>query len=178
MQILLLLKISLYIFLIINIILMDIKKNYYDYEFTGLINIDPNLAYSLEDIKIIILTNFVINNKDNVSRITLKKSFLNRINELKKDSNIILTQKIRLSILLNFIRNEFVMKSTKNSYYYYDLPIDNSKSVEIYNLFIFGEILDDIFDDEYDDYNLKKKYELSEDSIDSIDSYDSDDSEL
>ena len=55
MQILLLLKISLYIFLIINIILMDIKKNYYDYEFTGLINIDPNLAYSLEDIKIIIL---------------------------------------------------------------------------------------------------------------------------
>ena len=68
------------------------------------------------------------------------------------------------------------MKSTKNSYYYYDLPIDNSKSVEIFNLFIFGEMLDDIFDDEYDDYYLKKKkYELSEDSIDS---YDTDDSEL
>ena len=158
---------------------MDIKKNYYDYEFTSLINIDHNLAYSLEDIKIIILKNFVstrlFDNIDNVSQITLKKSFLNRINELKKDSNIILTQKIRLSILLNFIRNEFVMKSTTNSYYYYDLPIDNSKSLEIYNLFIFGEILDDVFDDEYDDYNLKKKYELS---ADSIDSYDSDDSEL
>jgi hypothetical protein len=156
---------------------MDIKKNYYDYEFTDLIKLDPNLPYSLEDIKIIILNNFVIKNKDHISsQITLKNSFLNRINELKKDSNIILTQKIRLSILLNFIRNEFTMKSTKNSYYYYDLPIDNSKSVEIFNLFIFGEMLDDIFDDEYDDYYLKKKkYELSEDSIDS---YDTDDSEL
>ena len=154
---------------------MDIKKNYYDYEFIDLIGLNHDLPYSLQDIKVIILRDFVIKNQGKYSsQITLKKSFLNRVNELKRDSNITLTQKIRLSIFLNFIRNEFIMKSTKNSYYYYDLPIDNSKSVEISNLFIFGEMLDDIFDYEYDDYNLKK-YELSPDSIDSCDS---DDSEL
>jgi hypothetical protein len=146
---------------------MDIKKNYYDYEFIDLINLNPNLAYSLDDIKIIILQDFVIKNNDKSSMITLKKSFLNRINELKKDSNITLTQKIRLSIFLNFIRNEFILKNTRNSYYYFDLPIENSESIEIFNLFILGDLLDDLSDDEYTDNFVKENYELSTDSDDS-----------
>lgn len=146
---------------------MDIKKNYYDYEFIDLINLNPNSAYSLDDIKIVILQDFVIKNNEKSSLITLKKSFLNRINELKKDSNITLTQKIRLSIFLNFIRNEFILKNTKNSYYYFDLPIENSRSIEICNLFILGDLIDDLSDDEYTDNFVKGNYEFSSDSDDS-----------
>lgn len=148
---------------------MDIKKNYYDFEFIDLINLNPNLPYTLFDIKTVIMKDFVIPSKIKSPLITLKKSFLNKINELKYDSNIILTQKIRLSIFLNFIRNEFILKNTKDSYYYFDLPIDNSMSVEIFNLFTLGDIVDDFSDDEYTDCYLN---ELSSD-------YDSDsDSEL
>jgi hypothetical protein len=68
---------------------------------------------------------------------------------------------------LNFIRNEFILKNTRNSYYYFDLPIENSESIEIFNLFILGDLLDDLSDDEYTDNFVKENYELSTDSDDS-----------